>query len=312
MKRMYIAWVLLLCVALSACGRKSTMTQEEADVHFGWDKTQSAEKVDTKVETTAPTEGAAPETTAPAATQPMATVPIVTMPDASIPLVTEPMDSQDTNIYGKSVNYSIPIANPYKDVYYSPNGQFMKHYGAACYDTIVEEYKDSEGVLWGRLATGGWTSVYNQILPELDMLFCSGAGAWGTTLTIKGNGKFSGNFHDSDMGDGGEGYPNGTVYTCGFSGRVKVTDIETYVVHLEMTSLTQDVKEGKTWIEDGIRYIGAYPYGLSGGKKFLLYTPQTPVRLLPEGVMEWGSVPSSGTLGCYVLYCPAIGTAFFS
>ena len=302
MKRMYIAWVLLLCVALSACGRKSTMTQEEADVHFGWDKTQSAEKVDTKVETTAPTEGAAPETTAPAATQPMATVPIVTMPDASIPLVTEPMDSQDTNIYGKSVNYSIPIANPYKDVYYSPNGQFMKHYGATCYDTIVEEYKDSEGVLWGRLATGGWTSVYNQILPEITLYAGGVNGNWSASINLKGNGSFSGSNHRNKS--------SGTIETCTFTGRFKVTDIENNIIYLEKTSLSREKSIGKTWTSNGVSYKADDAYCLDDGKTFILYTPSTPIYLVSSDVTQW--VSGSDTLDSYVLYCPASGDSFFS
>ena len=39
--------------------------------------------------------------------------------------------------------------------------------------------------------------------------FCSGVGAWGTELTIGENGAFKGSFHDSEMGETGEGYPDG-------------------------------------------------------------------------------------------------------
>ena len=40
--------------------------------------------------------------------------------------------------------------------------------------------------------------------------FSSGVGAWSTELTMLEDGTFWGNFHDSEMGETGEGYPNGT------------------------------------------------------------------------------------------------------
>ena len=49
--------------------------------------------------------------------------------------------------------------------------------------------------------------------------FSSGAGAWGTFLDLNDDGTFSGEFHDSNMGETGEGYPYGTVYVCDFSGK---------------------------------------------------------------------------------------------
>ena len=56
-------------------------------------------------------------------------------------------------------------------------------------------------------------------LKGLTFAFSSGAGAWGTILTIQEDGSFEGNYHDANMGDIGEGYPNGSVYICEFSGK---------------------------------------------------------------------------------------------
>ena len=44
---------------------------------------------------------------------------------------------------------------------------------------------------------------------HLEFWFGSGVGAWCTTLQIQPDGSFEGQYHDSDMGDTGDGYPNG-------------------------------------------------------------------------------------------------------
>ena len=48
-------------------------------------------------------------------------------------------------------------------------------------------------------------------LSKYSYYFSSGAGGWGEEFVIERDGYFKGSFHDSDMGDTGEGYPNGTV-----------------------------------------------------------------------------------------------------
>ena len=50
----------------------------------------------------------------------------------------------------------------------------------------------------------------------VELVFSSGAGAWGTVLELAPDGAFTGSFHDTNMGETGEGYPNGTVYLCSF------------------------------------------------------------------------------------------------
>ena len=55
----------------------------------------------------------------------------------------------------------------------------------------------------------------NDPLPEdfpRGFIFASGAGAWGSSLSLWPDGTFTGSYHDSEMGENGEDYPNGTVY----------------------------------------------------------------------------------------------------
>ena len=121
-----------------------------------------------------------------------------------------------------------------------------------------------------------------------DFVFCSGAGAWSTELTLNRDGTFSGMHHDSDMGSTGERYPNGTVYTCRFEGRFEVVDqIDEYSYSLRLAELTMSETPGTEQIVEGVRYIAAEAYGVNSGTEFLLYLPGTPYELLTEDFLFW-------------------------
>lgn len=56
-------------------------------------------------------------------------------------------------------------------------------------------------------------------LSKYQFVFSSGVGAWQTMLNINEDGSFKGYYSDSDMGDTGEGYPNGIIYLSVFEGK---------------------------------------------------------------------------------------------
>lgn len=117
--------------------------------------------------------------------------------------------------------------------------------------------------------------------------FTSGAGGWGTEVTIGADGTFTGNYHDSEMGETGDGYPDGTVYTCLFHGQftdpVKVDDY-TWTAKV---AVSLDEGQALEKIEDGIRFVLATPYGLEKAQEVTFYLPGKPVDQLPEGFMIW-------------------------
>lgn len=119
-------------------------------------------------------------------------------------------------------------------------------------------------------------------------LFSSGAGAWGTELYLHDDGTFEGEYHDSDMGDTGEGYPNGTVYLCHFSGKFSEpvrNDESSYSMKLEYLNVAE-TPDTEVY-EDGQRIIYSGPYGLENTDTFLVYLPGTPVSDLPEEFVSW-------------------------
>lgn len=148
--------------------------------------------------------------------------------------------------------------------------------------------------------------------------FLSGAGAWSTELILYPDGTFTGGFHDSNMGETGDGYPHGTVYTCDFEGRFLITeqkDAHTYALSLEELK-TDKTPDKDWWIEDQILYRAAEPYGLADGETFLLYTPEKATADLSEMFLSWWPLrfekEPPQTLGCYGIENVEEGTGFFS
>lgn len=155
----------------------------------------------------------------------------------------------------------------------------------------------------------------------LEMLFSSGAGAWGTTLTLNLDGTFTGQFYDSNMGENGENYPNGTVYYCNFSGRFgSMMKLNDYAYYMRLEELVYDMGIGKEQIgeEEGISYVTAEPYGIAGGEEFIFYLPGTPAEELKEDFVSWwpdAHLWRAGTLDSlegYGLYNVNTGDGFFS
>lgn len=125
-------------------------------------------------------------------------------------------------------------------------------------------------------------------LSKYQFVFASGVGAWQTMLTINEDGTFAGEYSDSDMGSVGEDYPSGVVYSSTFEGKFtepkKVND-HTYSMLIEYINLEKEVESEE--IIDGIKYIYSEPYGINDAKEILIYTPEAPVKELPEGFRSW-------------------------
>lgn len=147
--------------------------------------------------------------------------------------------------------------------------------------------------------------------------FLSGAGAWSTELMLYPDGTFTGNFHDSNMGEVGDGYPHGTVYLCDFEGRFVVDGKKNdtaYVLSLAELKTARPVDE--EWIEEQVRYIASEPYGLEDGETFILHTPDTFTADLSEFVLSWWPLRFENypptRLSCYGIENVEAETAFFS
>ena len=146
--------------------------------------------------------------------------------------------------------------------------------------------------------------------------FSSGVGAWDTELFMGENGAFTGDFHDGEMGETGEGYPDGTVYGCLFHGQF--SDLQRVDEYTWTAKVALEVDEGQApeAIEDGIRYVTSTPYGLEKAQTVTIFVPGTPVDRLPEGFLVWSHLqeidPDAKEIPYYAIWSEADEAGFIS
>ena len=127
-----------------------------------------------------------------------------------------------------------------------------------------------------------------EYLSNYEFEFASGAGGWSTNFTIEKDGYFTGTYHDSEMGDASEYYPNGSMYYCNFVGHFKdLRAVEQYKYEMTLADIKYKDEIGDEDIFDEIRYIYTDAYGLTGTDKFSVYLPGYSVAALDEEVFHW-------------------------
>ena len=122
----------------------------------------------------------------------------------------------------------------------------------------------------------------------MEWSFSSGAGGWSTDMRILPDGSFSGEYHDSEMGDTSDEYPDGTIYGCAFTGRMSfVEQLDENTWKIRVDKLNTDGEVGQESIDEGLRFIVTDPYGISESDEMILYRPGTPVDFLSEEMQMW-------------------------
>ena len=149
------------------------------------------------------------------------------------------------------------------------------------------------------MLAGGLALADQDILAELEgqtLVFASGAGAWETMLSIDKDGAFTGEYHDSEMGETGEGYPDGTVYSAFFEGRF--TDVRPVTDSIYTMKVTDfSVQKMEEVIEDGIRWAVSEPYGIAADQTVTLYLPGTKLSDVAEDFEPWSHLSEMGYEG---------------
>lgn len=161
-------------------------------------------------------------------------------------------------------------------------------------------------------------AVFSWDIFPLEFTFSSGAGGWGSYLTLYQDGFFEGLFHHSELEETGDDYEV-TFYSCRFSGQfTDILQINDTTFSMRLEGLTTADPVGKEWIEDNARYICAEPVGMIDGREFLFYLPQTPLTGLSEEFLSWWPYryledsDSFETLSCYGIRNMATEEGFFT
>lgn len=125
-------------------------------------------------------------------------------------------------------------------------------------------------------------------LEGVEWSFSSGAGGWSTDMRILADGSFSGEYHDSEMGESADEYPEGTVYCSSFTGQMSLAGAaDGNPRQIRVDALKVDESQAAESIDDGIRYVFSAPCGISKGDVMLLYEPGTPADVLSEDMQLW-------------------------
>lgn len=140
---------------------------------------------------------------------------------------------------------------------------------------------------WYYVQTGGMYG-YFPFAGETHWFFRSGAGAWSTELILQPDGSFTGEYGDSDMGDTGAKYPNGTHYYCRFSGQLKPEGSwDGQALRVSVDSLQWEDAPDTVRYVDGVREIARLPYGLSLGDRMMLCLTGVKEEQLTENMRTW-------------------------
>ena len=135
-----------------------------------------------------------------------------------------------------------------------------------------------------------------EMLDGMEWTYTSGVGGWSTEMYTRENGSFIGYYHDSEMGETGNGYPNGTIYVCSFTGQMGPAEqVDENTWRIRVDSVVRD--ETPETIDEGagVRFVPSDVCGVSEGETFLLYRPGTPVSVLTEEMKFWAHITDQET-----------------
>ncbi|MGN0398981.1 MAG: S8 family serine peptidase [Blautia sp.] len=154
--------------------------------------------------------------------------------------------------------------------------------------TITEEQTNFVAILLNKTETPeeSQENIFARMPSGFE--FSSGAGGWGTHLELNTDGTFKGTYSDSELGDTGEGYPNGSIYLCNFEGKFTTPkQIDTYTYTMKLEYLNTEGTKGEEYIQNGMRYVMADAYGFDHADEFRIYLPGIAIRDLPDGFVSW-------------------------
>ena len=91
---------------------------------------------------------------------------------------------------------------------------------------------------------------------------------------------------DSDDGDVGKKYKNGTVYVSNFKGQFTIpTYLDSYTYSMKLKHIETEKQIGEVAYKDNQRIIYSGPYGLEKAEELRIYLPGKPLNSLPEEVL---------------------------
>lgn len=155
-------------------------------------------------------------------------------------------------------------------------------------DIVKEDSESNSNAGDGAEVNESDLGVSFEDLSKYTYEFSSGAGGWNTEFEIEDDGTFIGSYHDSEMGVVGEGYDNGTLYYCDFSGSFSnIRKIDEFTYEMDIDDISYAKEPGTEEIMDNVLWIYSTAYGLDGTDKMTIYLPGKPVADIDEEIFSW-------------------------
>ena len=207
--------------------------------------------------------------------------------DSDGTIISEEQFNDILKTYSNEIDEVLMFNRPYGDIIAKDhnNGYLNTSYtyqSAYDYATLASEYESGE-----KMTAEEFFSQYG----PLDMSFTSGAGAWGTDLSVGTDGSFTAYYHDSNMGESGDGYDS-TVYLASGKGQfgdvVRIGDYH-YLTKIESVELEEKPGKEEISTEDDwkVKYVYDNVYGITEDHYMEIYLPDICLYELPEGFMMW-------------------------
>lgn len=121
--------------------------------------------------------------------------------------------------------------------------------------------------------------------------FSAGVGAWSTMMKVNADGSFTADFHDSDRGVTGDGYPNGSRSIASGTGKFnysKRNDDGSFSMTCDQKAFHQNGTVGDVTIKDGVRVETVDGiYGLTPCNTFTVYPTGYATSALSDDVKSW-------------------------
>ena len=133
-----------------------------------------------------------------------------------------------------------------------------------------------------------------------------------TEIKMNADGSFEGGSENAEAWD--------PMERCNFTGEcVNIKKVSDSEYSFTITNVKQEYEKGVEYTEDGYKYISISPVGISEGKEYMLFLPDSKREELPapyinsefiKGLLEFEGAPYSPTLGYYGIYQKEEGVCF--
>lgn len=182
-------------------------------------------------------------------------------------------------------------------------------------DTTTTESADSEDENIDVTVEDAALDISFSDLAAYRFDYSSGAGGWGDELHIAKDGYFYGLYHDSEMGESGDAYPDGTVYSCNYSGQfTNLTKVADNVYEMTVTGMTYANTPNTEEISDNVRYVYSTAAGLPESGTVKLYMPGANLSAIDSDIYDgYLAMYEEGnkSLSAPVIVCQSQGSGFY-